>query len=458
MRVLFLNPEQYVSFEDEPSNYQLRLPILHCGIVDEHHDHVYQRDLRAGGRDAMDAGVLAAVERFHPDVVVHSATWEHENISPHVLRAVRDGGTPVVSMLWDSWIEPTSAEVGCLTGSTILVVADSLNTYLRCRSVGETLDPVVDVVFAAGQVWTDLIRPMPEEEKSIDVLLLGSDEGVRAELTAHLAEALPRRGLVFRRAGGLVDSRLGPFKRTASWVSWPEYARLINRARLCLCSATDPTRDQIKGKIFDHMASGVACLTNDSAETRLFIPEDAVALFSDKEDCVARIVDLFERPEERREIAERGRSWLAETFDYKRFWSSVLSRAVTGSGDLPSLPVLDSLRRETRRCRELTVRRDLATARRAAAAAMAGGGERLSPAWLGRRDGHHVLRLPDGRLIATSTMPLDMWTRAGVVVAAGEGAFPPVPLSPGWTPVAGGRARVGLFRDEREMEAGFALP
>ena len=50
MKVLFLNPEQYVRWEDEPSNHELRLPILNCGVVREHRDYCYQRVLKTVAR------------------------------------------------------------------------------------------------------------------------------------------------------------------------------------------------------------------------------------------------------------------------------------------------------------------------------------------------------------------------------------------------------------------------
>ena len=49
MKVLFLNPEQYVDFENEPSNYQVRLPALNSGMISEHVDFVYQRIFRKSG-------------------------------------------------------------------------------------------------------------------------------------------------------------------------------------------------------------------------------------------------------------------------------------------------------------------------------------------------------------------------------------------------------------------------
>lgn len=462
MKVLFFNPEQYVPFENEPSNVQLRLPILNCGAVTGHHDHVYQRDLRSAGRAAMDRRALEAAAAVRPDIVVYSATWEHENLSPWVLRTIRDGGPdrpgiPVVSMLWDSWIVPTTAEAELLANSTVLVVGDSLHTYLRCRLAAGRLWPAPRVAFFAGQVFTDLVRPLPDEPVLFDVTLLGSNEGRRAGLVARLAEELPRRGIRFNKAGGLVDSSKGGFALTDDWVSWDEYVRIVNRSRLCLNSATDPTRLQIKGKIFDYMACGVACLTDGNVETRRFIPEGAVALFEDEEGCIARILQLLGDDAERARIAEAGHRWLLETFDYKRFWSGILG-AARGEAPVPTLPLLEAMAGEAGEAEAALLRTALDGASHAASWAVAGrqagdgGVRRMALTWLGRHGAYHCLELEDGRLLATPRMPVEVLTTDrgchGVIAGCGRG-----PLVEGWNLL--GSARVLLGSSLQELHAGI---
>lgn len=419
LRVLFLNPEQYVDFENEPSNFQLRLPILHCGLAITHHDHVYQRDLRAAGRAEMDRRVLDAAAVFEPDLVIYSATWEHENVSPWVLRALRDGGRPVVSMLWDSWIEPTTGEAELLAASTVLVVGDSLHTYLRCRLTGEAMTPPVKVAFAGGQVFTDLVRPLPDEPKEFDVTLLGSNEGERTALVARLAEELPRYGIRFNKAGGLVDSRKGALKLTDNWVDWPEYVRIINRSRLCLNSATDPTRLQIKGKIFDYLACRVACLTDANAESVTFLPPGTVAMFDEIDGCVGQIRRLLADERALAELAETGHRWLRETFDYKRFWSAVLMAAV-GGAPLPTLPLLEEHFIRSRVWNGNLLRQRLNTAAQAVGCGFDGAAtDRLPVRWLGRRGAFHRLELETGEVVATNRMPVDLVRRDGGLLLLG---------------------------------------
>ncbi len=93
MRVLFLNPEQYVSWENEPSNYELRLPILNCGAVTEHNDYCYQRKLRATGREEVEREVLAMVEAFKPDIVINSTTWPSQSVGLTTLHEIMRRGS-----------------------------------------------------------------------------------------------------------------------------------------------------------------------------------------------------------------------------------------------------------------------------------------------------------------------------------------------------------------------------
>jgi hypothetical protein len=430
MKVLFFNPEQYVDFENEPSNLQCRLPILNCGAVTRSVDHIYQRDLRADGRAAMDRRALETVAAFRPDVVVYSSTWPHENLSSDVLAAIRAMGVGVLGVLWDSWIEPSTAEAELLAACDVLVVCDSLHSYLRCRATGETLSPGCKVAFAAGQVFTDLLRPDPACAKIHDVTMLGSNEGQRVELVARLAEELPKHGLSFNKAGGLVDSRRGGFGLTDAWVPWDEYVRIINRSHICLCSPTDPTRLQIKGKIFDFQACGVMCLTDDNIETRRFIPPDAVAVFTDVQDCVDQIRRHMSQPEERRRIAETGRRWLTENFDYRRFWSQALACAAGRRPDPPTSPLLEDAFARLKAARGLTLRRNLSTAQRLARLTLWTESATLSrPAvtWLRREGRLQFLALEGGVLAACNRMPLDFAMDDGRLIVSGDafGLFEP---------------------------------
>lgn len=104
--MLFLNPEQYVGWEDEPSNHELRLPILNCGMVREHRDYCYQRVLKAAGRAVMDREILTLVEEFQPDLVNNSTTWPNQSVGSGLLHAIMGRGVPVYTQVWDTFLEP----------------------------------------------------------------------------------------------------------------------------------------------------------------------------------------------------------------------------------------------------------------------------------------------------------------------------------------------------------------
>lgn len=410
IRILFFNPEQYVPFEHEPSNIQCRLPILHCGLDLEPHDHIYQRTLRAGGPAAMEREALAAVDEVKPDLVVYSATWEHENLPPWTLAAIRRRGIPVVSVLWDSWIEPTTSEVELLANSDVLVVCDSLQTYLRCSLLAASTPGSRQVAFQGGHVFTDLIRRDPSVTKDIDVLVLGSNEGVRAGLVAQLAERLPQLGIGFAKLGGLVDStRSGQFALSDDWIDWPSYVKAINRAHICINGTTDPGRVQIKGKIFDYMACGSLCLTQTNPEIERFIPGKALVTFEDAESCLDRIQSLMADSGRREAISAEGHRWLTETFDYRRFWRSVLLAALgRGRVEEPRLADRTTLSAMLETGSSL-LRRQASLASDAAKMGFALGRTTREPlAWSGRHRGWYLLRTEGWGCFAVAKMPVDL--------------------------------------------------
>lgn len=313
------------------------------------------------------------------------------------------------------------------------------------------LSPPPRVVFGGGQVFTDVLYPRPDVAKTVDVLMLGSNEGRRVGLVGRLSEELPRRGVSFRKAGGLVDSRKERFRLTDGWVSWPEYARLINGARICLCSATDPTRLQIKGKIFDFMACGAFCLTDSNAETDLLLPPGVAGRFTDEADCVERILHYLGDAGERERIAEAGRRWLGKTFDYKRFWSGVLAAARDSALAAPVLPELETIFAGLCQNEGLLLRRELATAQRIVRLGLGSQScGRLTVSWLGRLGDFYVLGLGGKTCVALNRLPADFVESDGEILAVGDG-FGTLLLNAGWT-ITPDR-RFAFYRSDDPAEA-----
>lgn len=332
MKVLFFDPEQYVGWEDEPSNYQVRLPFLNSGVVTEHRDFVYQQTLNAEGRDAMNREALNAFREFRPDLVVNSLAWWPECLDWTTLRGIRAEGGKVISVFWDTWLDSLPHEVELALNSDLILIMDSLTNYFKFRLVAEQHGRPNSVAFSPIAVFTDLVRPRPRE-KTRDVLLLGSNEGQRVALAQHLTETLAADGVTLHRLGGLTDDE----SSEADWISWDQYVDAINETKIALNSQTQPDRFQIKGKIFDFLACGTFCLTDDNPELRRIVPDGCLAYYEDPADCADKIKYYLRESDERQAIAERGRDWFNDVYDYKKFWNALSSAILTGEAP-PELP------------------------------------------------------------------------------------------------------------------------
>jgi hypothetical protein len=396
MKILFFNPEQYVDFSDEPSNYQLRLPILNCGLPIEHRDHAYQRDLRSDGVQAMNERAFAAAREFQPDLVVYSSTWPQENLDPRVLAEIRARGARVMYVAWDSSLIPDPHEIEFFMNCDSYVVYDSLAAYLRLRQFAASMALPVEVSFAVGQIYSDHFRPLPVD-KIHDVAFLGSVEGARAGFLEYLGRELAQRGHNLVRTGGLVNQ-----DGSKSWVDWSSYARIISESRICVSSQSQPHRRQIKGKIFDYMACGSLCLTDANPDTRLLVPSNVAVYYDNDRDCLDKCLHYLEQAEDRSRIVTAASAWLVQTFDYKRYWSTLINRIVHGTGEGPTLPVLETCFERMRAAQPSLIRTQLAAAGRLAEAILSGSDpQRLSVSLVGVKDRFRVLEIAGRWLVAT---------------------------------------------------------
>ena len=362
MRVLFFNPEQYVTFENEPSNYELRLPIINCGIVASHEDFNYQRVLKEAGRREMNRRALRLALDYEPDLLVYSTTTMddhlidgriYKSVDSRVLRKILKHGIPLYIHVWDTFVNRRPRELEWFLNCRYFGVADSVTNYLYYRSKLPH-SRARAVIFTAGHnVFTDVIHKKPLE-KTCDVTLLGSNEGLRMELIPYLKSNLADRGITLHKFGGLIDNmkteRSGELRLTDRWVPWDEYVNIINRSKICLSSQTQPSRCQVKGKIFDVLACGTLCVSDGNPQVRRIVPEDCIVYYENAEDCLDKIAYYLEHEDERARIADAGHQWFHRTFDYKKFWSGFLTTAANGDATPPALPCLerafDDFRRE----------------------------------------------------------------------------------------------------------------
>ena len=342
MKLLFLNPEQYVDFENEPSNYQVRLPVLNSGLVSGYKDFVYQRSFKSSGRAVMNKDALIIFHKFKPDIVINSLCWWQECIDPQTLSVMRESGAKVISIYWDTWINALPHESEIFLNSDHILIMDSLSNYLKYRLLGEQHNKKNKVIFSPIAVFTDIIRST-KVDKDIDVLVIGSREGQRSELIDHLQRYYKDKDINFQHIGGLVNENESNNSNANGWVDWKIYANYINRSKICLSSQTQKDRIQIKGKVFDFFASKAFCLVDENTEIRAFIPDNCIAYFSDKDDCVSQINYYLKNNKMRIQIAESGYQWLIKNYNYKKFWRNLLNVIIGNESFLGQLPNVEDL-------------------------------------------------------------------------------------------------------------------
>jgi len=341
LKILFFNPEQYLDFENEPSNYELRLPILNCGLPIEHRDYIYQRVLRAEGREEMNKKALQEVLQFNPDLVIYSTSWPHEKIAAETLQEIMNQGIPVYTHIWDTHVEPHPHEIEWALNCNYLGVADSVTSYLRYRLLAEIKAEPKGVIFTIGNFLTDAICKK-EIEKIYDVTLVGSNEGQRLQLINYLQEKLAKHNISISKFGGLVNTNEAEQKIEDRWISIEKYSEIINQSKICLSSQTISNRNQIKSRVFEYLACGTLCLTDSNEELRTIVPDDCVVYYDDFDDCANKIIYYLENEEERVRIANTGYQWFYSNFNYKYFWSKFLKTVVNKDESLPTLPILES--------------------------------------------------------------------------------------------------------------------
>lgn len=325
IRILFLNPEQYFDFEKEPSNLELRLPILNCGLKIRHCDHIYQRDLRSHGQQEMNEAVWRRTLEFDPHIVIYSTTWPNESLDAKILKKILDRGIPILTHVWDTHIDPAPHEKDWFSSCSHFAVADSVTNFSRYHFLARNLGRPEVLLTTGNLVFTDVFQRRPLE-KIFDVAMVGSMEGGRVAFINAVSARLAAKGRTLHIAGGLVDSKKGSGRDAAAdtWVSPEDYAKILNQSRIGLSTQTDPHRSQIKGKVFHYMACGILCLTDRNAEIEQIIPEDCVVYFESEEDCAEKIHYYLENEADLNRIARKGYDWFHRTFDYKKFWSTTL--------------------------------------------------------------------------------------------------------------------------------------
>lgn len=335
LKIIFFNIENYVDFEKESQNFLVRLPIIHCGIELEYRDFMHQRDLKTLGRDATEKKALALIDEFKPDILVYSHTWRYGDLSPGFFKAARHRGVKVISCIWDSYVFPAYGEMLLFENSDALLVADSLNAYLRWRTLASFMAMKIQVGLCMGCYYFPDNEPTVEQ-KSRDVTVVGSLFGKRLELANFLSDKLAAKGISFHTVGGMYSEAKKELGFKETWLNWMDYARVIKESKICLNSQNQEGRMQIKGKIFEIAGRGGFCLTDSNSESRRMLPADIFCMYDSFEDCLEKIVYFIKHDDERRECEQRAKRWVEEHCDYRKFYQGFLVSLMKGHDNCPT--------------------------------------------------------------------------------------------------------------------------
>jgi hypothetical protein len=334
MRVLIYDPEQYVDFENDTANLEVRLPLLNSGAVSEHADFVYQRVFVMHGPTVLHSMAVKEALAFKPDFLLYSTSWFHQSPSIETMREIQESGIPILSVLYDSMHAPPDYEIELFKLSAGTCVINSFSNYCRYRYWAERAMPEKVILFAGGHTaFTNFFQPIALD-KTMDVLVMGSLYGRRVEFTMRMKAALAARGISLNILGGnfhdLPDTQnenaiasKGPVSKL--WVGWPDYLKAINSTRICLCPSALDDRDVINGKLFQYMACGAFTLAERNDEIALLTEGSGFDLYRSEDECFATIVDMIAHPDKRAAKAKSVHDWYRRSFDYRRFWNDNVS-------------------------------------------------------------------------------------------------------------------------------------
>ena len=339
MRVLFLIPSQFRSWEQEPANHELRLPIVQCGVVGVHRTYDYKAASDALGRAAMLAELRELARDFVPDVIVYANTLRDWRLSPDDLRSLRGGAAKIVGMLWDTYDRPSDQEMEYFQTLDGLIVGDSLFAYTRYRLLAEHHYTNKTVLFLPGhQVLSEFFHP-GDGAKIHDVSHIGTLYGVRGQFIESLARGLPPHRTI-SAFGGLFDRIerrrvdnlvLYDYAASQKFLKIDAYAEIMRQSHCCLSLQADAGSARVRGKTFEILASRAVCILEDTKQYRLLLPEDAVVMAASPSDAADKIAGLLDDPAELSRRAGTGYEWFRDTFDIDAFWRDGLSAILAGA-------------------------------------------------------------------------------------------------------------------------------
>jgi len=338
MRILFFPHEQYLPFEYEAGNFEIRLPVLNCGLISETETFVYQRVLRSHGREEMNKRAWNIAKKFQPDAVIHYRTWPFpvdENLDHSLIHTIDKEIAPVLSVAFDSYTTIHQFEMEALVAPSYFAMLTSIHDFIRFKRLEKIINYETKVTSLIGHnVLTELFKPINYEEKIYDVSFLGSIYGHREEWLNNLQRELNKKNIKLFVAGGnfntKLDHQLG--FRGVDWLPYNEYVDVIRKSKICLNlpSIADHI-SQIKGRLFEIISCNTLCFNMKDVSNEGFLPDEGIVYYNNFEDCLKKIIYYLDNDSKIKKEALSGHNWYLEKFDYKLFWCNLLESMVSRS-------------------------------------------------------------------------------------------------------------------------------
>ncbi len=176
--------------------------------------------------------------------------------------------------------------------------------------------PVLDLNLGTA-INTDLISIRDINNRDIDIIFLGSWDSYRKNRKDFLdkLDFLKEFGYKIYLGGGNGKRRL----------TFEEYFSLLGRSKICINFSEAPGgRHQVKGRVFEALASKCLLLESENSQTCSFfeINKEFVS-FSNPDEMIRKINFYLQNQEYLVEIAERGNKKFCDNFNYYSYWKKI---------------------------------------------------------------------------------------------------------------------------------------
>ena len=217
----------------------------------------------------------------------------------------------IITFWWDSVGESfykTSKELISLSYKNIYGDTSLVRDFYRSPTLDLNLGTAIN---------TDLISTRDIKNRDIDIIFLGSWNSYRNYRKDFLDKlnVLKEIGYKIYLGGGNGKKRL----------TFEEYFSLLGRSKICInFSESSRGRHQVKGRVFEALASKCLLLESENCQTCSFfeINKEFVS-FSDSDEMIRKIHFYLQNQDYLVEIAERGNKKFSDNFNYYSYWKKI---------------------------------------------------------------------------------------------------------------------------------------